>query len=66
MPLMMMLCFRLHSQVDCVHLDQIKEIIDKAIVKAEKRASRKLFGSIKKKRGDRGDIYFLTEADFKD
>lgn len=57
---------RLHSQVDCVHLDQIKEIIDKAIVKAEKRASRKLFGSIKKKRGDRGDIYFLTEADFKD
>jgi len=57
---------RLHSQIDCVRLDQIKEIIDRAIVKAEKRASRKFFGTIKKKRGDNGDIFFLTEVDFKD
>ena len=57
---------RLHSQIDCVRLDQIKEIIDRAIVKAEKRAAKKFFGSIKKKRGDNGDIFFLTEVDFKD
>jgi len=57
---------RLHSQIDCVRLDQIKEIIDRAIVKAEKRASRKFFGTVKKKRGDNGDIFFLAEVDFKD
>lgn len=57
---------RLHSQTDSVHLDQIKEIIDLAIVKAEKRSSRKFFGGAKKRRGERGDIYFLLESDFKD
>lgn len=57
---------RLHSQVDCVHLDQIKEIIDTAILKAEKRSTRKLFGGIKKKRNEKGDVFFLMEADFKD
>ena len=57
---------KLHAQVDCVRLDQIKEIIDRAIVKAEKRSSKKFFGAIKKKRGDNGDIFFLAEADFKE
>ena len=33
---------------------------------SEKRASRKFFGGLKKKRSERGDVIFLTEADFKD
>jgi hypothetical protein len=57
---------RLHSQVDSVKIDQVKEVIDKAIVKAEKRASKKLFGGIKKKRGEDGEWFFLVEADFKE
>jgi hypothetical protein len=47
-------------------LDDIKEIINKAIANSEKRASRKFFGGLKKKRSDNGDVIFLTEADFKD
>lgn len=56
---------RLHAQVDYVRLDQIKEVIDRAILKAEKRASKKLFG-IKKRRSNNGNVFFLTEVDFKD
>ena len=51
---------------DNIRLDDIKEIINKAIAHSEKRAPRKFFGGIKKKRGEKGDIFFLTDADFKD
>ena len=51
---------------DNIKLDDIKEIINKAIANSEKRASRKFFGGLKKKRSDNGDVIFLTEADFKD
>ena len=57
---------KLHSVTDNIRLDDIKEIINKAIAHSEKRASRKFFGGIKKKRGEKGDIFFLTDADFKD
>ena len=57
---------KLHNMNDNIKLDDIKEIINKAIANSEKRASRKFFGGLKKKRSDNGDVIFLTEADFKD
>lgn len=57
---------KLHSFTDNIRLDDIKDIINEAIDKSEKRASRRLFGGLKKKRSDSGDFIFLTEADFKD
>ena len=56
----------LHSMTDNIKLDDIKEIINKAIAHSEKRASRRFFGGVKRKRGEQGDIFFLSEADFKD
>jgi hypothetical protein len=49
-----------------IEADDIKEIINQAIVNSEKRASRRFFGGLKKKRSENGDVIFLTEADFKD
>lgn len=57
---------KLHSENDNIKLDDIKEIINQAIFKSERRASRRFFGGLKKKRGENGDMIFLTEADFKD
>lgn len=57
---------KLRSNTENIRLDDVKEIINQAIVKSEKRASRKFFGGLKKKRGENGDIIFLSEADFKD
>ena len=57
---------KLHSVNDNIKLDDIKEIINRAIANSEKRASRKFFGGLKKKRSENGDVIFLTEADFKD
>ncbi len=57
---------RLHSQNDCVSLEQIKEIIDRTIVKAERRVSKKIFGGFKKKRSENGDMRLLMEIDFKE
>lgn len=57
---------KIHSDSDSINLDDIKDIINQAIVNSEKRASRRFFGGLKKKRGENGDIIFLTEADFKD
>ena len=57
---------KLHNMNYNIKLDDIKEIINKAIANSEKRASRKFFGGLKKKRSDNGDVIFLTEADFKD
>ena len=57
---------KLHSVNDNIKLDDIKEIINRAIANSEKRASRKFFGGLKKKRSERGDVIFLIEADFKD
>ena len=56
----------LHSMTDNIKLDDIKEIINKAIAHSEKRAARRFFGGVKKKRSEQGDIFFLSEADFKD
>ena len=60
----------LYLKIDKLHdnikLDDIKEIINQAIVNSERRASRRFFGGLKKKRSENGDVIFLTEADFKD
>lgn len=57
---------KLHGMNDNISLDDIKEIINKAIENSERRAARRFFGGLKKKRGENGDVIFLTEADFKD
>lgn len=57
---------KLHNINDNIKLDDIKEVVNKAIANSERRASRKFFGGLKKKRSDTGDVIFLTEADFKD
>lgn len=57
---------RLHTATDNIKLDDIKDIINRAIENSERRASKKFFGGIKKKRGENGDIFFLSEADFRD
>ena len=57
---------KLHNVNDNIKLDDIKEIINQAIVNSERRASRRFFGGLKKKRSENGNVIFLTEADFKD
>ena len=57
---------RLHNVNDNIKLDDIKDIINQAILNSEKRASRRFFGGLKKRRSENGDVIFLTEADFKD
>ena len=57
---------KLHNVNDNIKLEDIKEIINQAIVNSERRASRRFFGGLKKKRSENGDVIFLTEADFKD
>ena len=57
---------KLHNVNDNIKLDDIKEIINQAIVNSERRASRRFFGGLKKKGSENGDVIFLTEADFKD
>lgn len=57
---------KLHNVNDNIKLDDIKEIINQAIVNSERRASRRFFGGLKKKRSENGDVILLTEADFKD
>lgn len=57
---------KLHNINENIKLDDIKEVVNKAIANSERRASRKFFGGLKKKRSDTGDVIFLTEADFKD
>lgn len=57
---------KLHNINDNIKLDDVKEIINQAIEHSERRASRRLFGGLKKKRSENGDIFFLSEADFKD
>ena len=57
---------KLHNVNDNIKLDDIKEIINQAIVNSERRASRRFFGGLKKKRSENGDVIFLTETDFKD
>jgi dethiobiotin synthetase len=50
---------------DHVKVDDVKDIINRAIEHSEKRASRKFFKGIKKKRTKNGEFIYLTEADFK-
>ena len=57
---------KLRNNVDNIRMDDIKEIINHAIVKAEKRGSKRFFGGLKRKRGENGDVTILVEADFKD
>lgn len=57
---------KLHGTNDNIKLDDIKEIINQAIVNSEKRASRRFFGGLRRKHGENGEVTFLTEADFKD
>lgn len=58
---------KLKNVNDNIKLDDIKEIVNKAIHNSEKRASRKFFGALKKKKtSDGNDMIYLTEADFKD
>ena len=57
---------KLHGTNDNIKLDDIKEIINQAIVNSEKRASRRFYGGLRRKHGENGEVTFLTEADFKD
>lgn len=57
---------KLKNVNDNIKLDDIKEIINSAILNSERRASRRFFGALKKKKSDDGDMIYLTEADFKD
>lgn len=57
---------KIHGNGDNIRLDDIKEVINQAIVNSEKRASKRLFGGLKKKHSENGDVIFLTEADFKE
>ena len=57
---------KLRNNVDNIRMDDIKEIINHAIVKAEKRGSKRFFGGLKRKRSENGDVTILVEADFKD
>lgn len=54
---------KLHNMTDNIKLDDIKEIINKAIETSEARAAKKLFGGLRKKRSS-GDVTFLMPADF--
>lgn len=56
---------KLRNNVDNIRMDDIKEIINHAIVKAEKRGSKRFFGGLKRKRSENGDVTILVEADFK-
>ena len=53
---------KLRNNVDNIRMDDIKEIINHAIVKAEKRGSKRFFGGLKRKRGENGDVTILVEA----
>ena len=55
---------KLHNVNDNIKLDDIKEIINQAIVNSERRASRRFFGGLKKKRSENGDVIFLTDGRF--
>lgn len=57
---------KLRNNVDNIRMDDIKEIINHAIAKAEKRGSKRFFGGLKRKRSENGDVTILVEADFKD
>lgn len=57
---------KLHNTTDNIKLDDIKEIVNGAIEKFEIRASKKLFGGLRKKLTGGGDIKFLGAADFKE
>lgn len=57
---------KLHNTTDNIKLDDIKEIVNSAIDKSEIRASKKLFGGLRKKLTGGGDIKFLSAADFRE
>ncbi len=48
----------LHSMTDNIKLDDIKEIINKAIAHSEKRAARRFFGGVKKNVANKGIFSF--------
>jgi hypothetical protein len=56
---------KMRAADDHIKVDDVKDIINRAIEHSEKRASRKFFKGIKKKHTDSGDLIYLTEADFK-
>lgn len=57
---------KLHNTTDNIKLDDIKEIVNSAIEKSEIRASKKLFGGLRKKFTGGSDIKFLVASDFKE
>lgn len=61
LTLLYMQIHNLSKEKEYVSTDEIKEKIDCAIVKAERRAARKLFGR-RARRG--GEFFVLTESDF--
>lgn len=56
----------IHATSDYVRLEQVRGVVDSAIDKAERRASHKLFGSVKKKKVDDRELVILVESDFKE
>lgn len=57
---------RLTNETDNIKVEQIQQIVFDAIEHSEKRMSRRIFGGIRRKKGNGGELFFLTDADFKD
>lgn len=55
----------IHSNGDGVSLEDVRDVIDCAIEDAEKRASKKFFGGVKKKKIGEKEYTILVESDFK-
>ncbi|MGN0161941.1 MAG: hypothetical protein ACI4AQ_11170 [Lachnospiraceae bacterium] len=55
----------IHSSEDGVSLEDVRDVVDEAIENANRRASKKLFGGVKKKKIDDKEYTILVEADFK-
>lgn len=55
----------IHSSEDGVSLEDVRDVVDEAIENAQRRASKKIFGGVKKKKFDDKEYIILTEADFK-
>lgn len=56
----------IHASEDGVSLEDIRDVIDVAVESANKRASKKLFGGVKKKRVGDKEYTVLVEADFRE
>ena len=57
---------KLHSVNDNIKLDDIKEIINRAIATLKRERQESSLVDLRRSVSERGDVIFLTEAGFKD